>query len=115
MIGVDAVTISRFDNIDLKKLGKKLGVELTSPKHAAKTWACLEAIYKASPTKFYFKDIKIAFKEKCPPEIIDVKNVLGSKYILSLTHEKDLCIAVAIKDLTYNQEFFKSLDSIRLS
>jgi phosphopantetheinyl transferase (holo-ACP synthase) len=101
MIGIDATSISRFNNIDLKKLGKKLGAELTSSKHAAKTWACLEAIYKASPTKFHFKDIQITFKEKCPPEIIDVNNVLGSRYVLSLTHEKDLCIAVAIKDLTY--------------
>jgi phosphopantetheinyl transferase (holo-ACP synthase) len=105
MIGIDIISISRFKNLDLNKLGKKLGTELCSAEHAAKTWACLEAIYKASSTKFYFKDIQILFKKNCPPVIVDTNNVLKSKYILSLTHEKDLCIAVAIKDLTYNQEF----------
>jgi phosphopantetheinyl transferase (holo-ACP synthase) len=101
MIGIDVVTISRFDNIDLQRLGKKLGVELTDSQSAAKTWACLEAIYKASSIKFYFNDIQILFNKNSAPTIIDKNNVLKSKYLLSLTHEKDLCIAVAIRDLSY--------------
>jgi len=101
MIGIDITTISRFNNINLTRLGKKLNAEIKSPKDAAKTWSCLEAIYKASSTKFYFKDIQILFKENHSPIVVDKHNILDSKYILSLTHEGDLCVAVAIKDLIY--------------
>lgn len=100
MIGIDITTISRFDCINLKRLGKKIGADLKSSKDAAKTWACLEAIYKASSKKFHFKDIQIVFEDNSSPKVIDKNNVLGSKYILSLSHELDLCIAVAVKDLS---------------
>lgn len=98
MIGIDVTTISRFDNINLNRLGKKLGVELKTSKDAAKTWACLEALYKASSVKFYFSEVCILFNNNSSPTIVDQKNVLGAKYILSLTHENDICIAVAIRD-----------------
>jgi len=99
MIGIDIVTISRFNQIDLTRLGIKLEKNFTSPLDAAKTWACLEALYKASSIKFRFKDIQLLFDKNKPPVVIDRNNVLKSRYILSLTHEKDICIAVAVKDL----------------
>jgi phosphopantetheinyl transferase (holo-ACP synthase) len=102
MIGIDVITISRFNNIDLTRLGKKLGTELKTSKDAAKTWTCLEALYKASSIKFHFKDIQIIFNKNSSPVIIDQKNMLGARYILSLTHENDICIAVAIRDPSYN-------------
>jgi len=51
MIGLDLTRISRFENIDLKRLGAKLGHDLDSPKTAAKIWAVYEALTKAEGRK----------------------------------------------------------------
>jgi phosphopantetheinyl transferase (holo-ACP synthase) len=61
MIGIDLTKISRFDRIDLDRLGNKLGHKLDSSLLAAKTWACLEAITKAEQHKISPKNLKLVF------------------------------------------------------
>ena len=100
MIGIDLTTISRFESIDLGRLGSTLGQALSSPRHAAKVWCCLEALIKAKGSRFDFKKIKLIFDVGQPPRVEDVDNVLGGQYVLSLSHEGDLVTAVALrKDL----------------
>jgi phosphopantetheinyl transferase (holo-ACP synthase) len=105
MIGIDLTRISRFEKIDLKRLGDKLGHELDSPKTAAKVWAIYEALTKAEGKKINPKNIKIFFKIACAPSVqnIDTPKVLNANkelsgdYILSLTHEGDYVAVVALK------------------
>ena len=73
MIGIDLTRISRFEKIDLKRLGEKLGHELDSPKTAAKVWACLEALTKAEGKKFNPKKIKLIFNVACTPTVSSVE------------------------------------------
>ena len=104
MIGLDLTRISRFENIDLKRLGAKLGHELDSPKTAAKIWAVYEALTKAEGRKINPHKIKISFQRACAPSVdnIDIPLVsnpekeLKGEYILSLTHEGDYVAVVAL-------------------
>jgi phosphopantetheinyl transferase (holo-ACP synthase) len=97
MIGIDLTTISRFESIDLGRLGLTLGQALNNPRHAAKVWCCLEALIKARGSSFDFKKIKLIFDVGQPPRVEDVDNVLGGQYVLSLSHEGDLVTAVALR------------------
>jgi phosphopantetheinyl transferase (holo-ACP synthase) len=110
MIGIDLTRISRFEKIDLVRLGKKLGHELKSTKEAAKIWACLEALTKAEGKRFDPKKIQIVFKTGCAPiakpfpkavqddpVALDFEEELSGEYVLSLTHEGDYIAVVAIK------------------
>lgn len=106
MIGIDLTRISRFEKIDLKRLGEKLGHELDSPKTAAKVWAIYEALTKAEGRKINPRKIKIVFKIACAPEVksiaedpiaLNFENELSGDYILSLTHEGDYVAVVALK------------------
>lgn len=105
MIGIDLTRISRFEKIDLVRLGKKLGHDLDSPKTAAKVWACLEALTKAEGKKFNPKNIKLLFNVACAPTVKSVDpnpmvysgRGLSGEYILSLTHEGDYVAVVALR------------------
>jgi len=98
--------ISRFEGLDLERLGNKLGHKLDTPKTAAKVWACLEALTKAEGKKFNPKKIKLIFDVACAPKVLqsdnnplvfNADNVLSGDYILSLTHEGDYVAVVAIR------------------
>jgi phosphopantetheinyl transferase (holo-ACP synthase) len=105
MIGIDLTRISRFEKIDLKRLGDKLGHELDSPRTAAKIWATYEALIKAEGRKINPKKIKITFERGCAPtvhsiaspQVWNLENELSGDYILSLTHEGDYIAVVALK------------------
>jgi phosphopantetheinyl transferase (holo-ACP synthase) len=106
MIGIDLTRISRFEKIDLKRLGEKLGHELDSPKTAAKIWAIYEALTKAEGKQINPKKIKIVFKVACAPTVeciaedpiaVNTHNELSGDYVLSLTHEGDYVAVVALK------------------
>ena len=106
MIGIDLTRISRFEKIDLKRLGQKLGHELDSPKTAAKVWAIYEALTKAEGRPINPKKIKIIFKLACAPTVqciaedpiaLNMQNELSGDYTLSLTHEGDYVAVVALK------------------
>jgi phosphopantetheinyl transferase (holo-ACP synthase) len=101
MIGIDLTRISRFEEIDLKRLGEKLGHELDSPKTAAKVWAIYEALTKAEGRQINPQKIKITFDRGCAPtaQNIEVPNEgeLTDQYIISLTHEGDYVAVVALK------------------
>ena len=105
MIGIDLTRISRFEKIDLKRLGDKLGHELDTPKTAAKVWAIYEALTKAEGKKINPKKIKIIFKMACAPivqnidspKIFYLEKELSGEYIISLTHEGDYIAVVALK------------------
>lgn len=105
MIGIDLTRISRFEKIDLKRLGGKLGHELDTPKTAAKVWAIYEALTKAEGKKINPRKLKIVFKMACAPTVqnIDSPKVfnpekeLSGEYIISLTHEGDYIAVVALK------------------
>jgi phosphopantetheinyl transferase (holo-ACP synthase) len=98
MIGIDMTTISRFENINLIKLGTRLGQTIDTPMTAAKIWACLEAIIKAEQKHINPKNnLKFVFEKNKPPVVLDIGKILSSDYVLSLTHEGDNVIAVALK------------------
>jgi phosphopantetheinyl transferase (holo-ACP synthase) len=95
MIGIDITRISRFEKMKhLEKFLKKFSVDGTTPLAAAKTWACLEALFKAGCT---ISNIRIKFPNKAAPQIEDISGVLKNNYQLTLSHEGDLVVAVALK------------------
>lgn len=97
MIGIDLTKISRFDSINLNRLGHKLGHTLDDTTSAAKTWACLEAITKAEQHKINPKNLKLVFERNKPPVVLDPNNTLSGEYVLSLTHEDGYVVAVAFR------------------
>jgi len=98
MIGIDITRISRFkDMANLEHFLTKFNVDGTTPIAAAKTWACFEALVKAKGTSFKFSQMRIEFPFNSAPKIIDPDNVLGGKYHLTLSHEDDLVVAVALR------------------
>ena len=97
MIGIDLTKISRFNRIDLNRLGNKLGHKLNDPISAAKTWACLEAITKAEQHKISSKNLKLIFERNKAPIVLDPTSTLSGEYVLSLTHEDDYVVAVAFR------------------
>lgn len=98
MVGIDITRISRFRSMsNLPRFLSRFNVDGTSPVAAAKTWACLEALFKAKGTTFGFGKIRIEFPKNSAPKIIDPDNVLDGVYHLSLSHEDDLVVAVALK------------------
>lgn len=98
MIGIDITKVSRFREMSkLERLIKKLDVDGSTPLAAAKTWACLEAIIKANGKSFDYSKVKIKFPYNSHPVIVDQESILTDNYMLSLSHEDDLVVAVAIK------------------
>jgi phosphopantetheinyl transferase (holo-ACP synthase) len=97
MIGIDLTKISRFDRIDLDRLGNKLGHKFNDSISAAKTWACLEAITKAEQHRINSKNLKLIFERNKPPIVLDPNNTLSGEYVLSLTHEDGYVVAVAFR------------------
>jgi len=101
MIGIDLTKITRFTK-DLSRYNKVFGTEFTSKKDLAKFWACYEALIKASGIQFKPHEISIIFKSNSPPVIIDNNRLLDGEYCLTLSHEDDLVVAVAMLKRTYN-------------
>ena len=100
MIGIDITRISRFEHPKiLENILKKFNVDGDTPIAAAKTWACIEALIKAKGEPFKVNNFKILFPEKSAPQIHDPDNVLGGKYFLSLSHEGNMLVAVAVRNL----------------
>lgn len=97
MIGIDVTTISRFEQMDLEKLGDKLGKDFSSPKHAAKVWACYESLLKAVGHTLDIKKLDFGFPSNQRPIVLDPYGILGGIYELSLSHEGDLLVAICIK------------------
>ena len=97
MIGIDLTKISRFDRIDLDRLGNKLGHKFDDSISAAKTWACLEAITKAEQHRINSKNLKLIFERNKPPFVLDPNNTISGEYVLSLTHEDGYVVAVAFR------------------
>lgn len=99
MIGVDIVRISRFQRFsNLEKYIKRFNVDGNTAISAAKHWACLEALVKAKGGPFAYGKIQIKFPKNSRPQIIDSEGVLKHNYVLSLSHEDDIVIAVAFRD-----------------
>ncbi len=98
MIGIDITRISRFRSMNnLDRFLEKFNVDGKDPVAAAKTWACMESLVKANGSPFAFSKVRVLFPENSAPEISDPENILGSKYSLSLSHEDDLVVAVAVR------------------
>jgi phosphopantetheinyl transferase (holo-ACP synthase) len=98
MIGIDLTKISRFERMkDLPRFAKKLNITSTSAITVAKTWACLEALVKAEGKPFDFNMIQIEFPKNSAPKLVDVHSILSHSYALSLSHDGDLVVAVAIR------------------
>lgn len=98
MIGIDITRISRFeDSKFLEQIIKKFNVDGSTPVAAAKTWACIESLIKAKGQPFKIKNFRILFPENAAPQIEDPDNVLDGKYFLSLSHDGDMLVAVAVK------------------
>lgn len=95
MIGIDITKKSRFSQ-PLEKYNERFGTTFTSIAEVAKLWACYEAIIKAEGKYFDVKDISIQFPYNQSPQIIDIKKVLKGRYCLSLSHEDDILVAVAL-------------------
>jgi phosphopantetheinyl transferase (holo-ACP synthase) len=63
----------------------------------AKTWACIEAITKAEDQPFDPAKIRIRFPKSQRPTVEDPDQVLSGPYMLGLSHENNMVIAVAIR------------------
>lgn len=99
-LGIDLTDICRFEQSShLPKYVKRFHVEKNSALAAAKTWACLEALIKAEPESFDPTDIQICFPPNAPPVVIDSKNTLKYDYLLSISHEGSMVVAVALGSL----------------
>ena len=98
MIGVDLVDLTRFETTArLSRYLSRFCVDGTTPLAAAKTWACLEAIIKAEDQPFNPTDIKVRFPKGLRPTVDDPKQVLSGNYVLSVSHDAQMVIAVAIR------------------
>jgi phosphopantetheinyl transferase (holo-ACP synthase) len=98
MIGIDLVDLTRFETTArLSQYLSRFHVDGTTPLAAAKTWACLEAIIKAEDQPFDPTQIQIRFPKGQRPTIEDPNCVLSGKYVLGLSHEAQMVIAVAIR------------------
>ena len=96
MIGIDITRISRFEKMsNLEQFIKRFNVDGTTALAAAKTWACLEAVYKAEGGNVNSEQIRVLFRKNSAPKIVDVDNTLKYNYTMTLSHEDDLVVAVA--------------------
>lgn len=96
MIGIDMVSVLRFQRSSrLNRFVDRFNVDGSDAVTVAKTWACLEAIVKAEDRAFEPDRIRIRFPKGQRPWVEDLQGVLSGRYTLSVSHEKDLVIAVA--------------------
>jgi phosphopantetheinyl transferase (holo-ACP synthase) len=96
MIGIDITRISRFEKMEnLERFIKKFNVDGTTALAAAKTWACLEAVYKAEGGGVTSDQVRVVFPKNAAPKIVDVDRSLKYNYTMTLSHEDDLVVAVA--------------------
>jgi len=98
MIGIDLVDLTRFETTTrLSRYLSRFCVDGNTPLAAAKTWACLEAITKAEDRPFDPTQIQIRFPKGQRPIVQDPNHVLSGNYVLGLSHESQMVIAVAIR------------------
>ena len=96
MIGIDLVDIARFEATKrLPQMIKRFQVDGSTPLAMAKTWACIEAVIKASDCDFCPTDIQIRFPRGQRPQVQDPSQVLDGEYVLSVSHTRTQVIAVA--------------------
>jgi phosphopantetheinyl transferase (holo-ACP synthase) len=91
MIGIDCTSISRWKKFRpevRKRMAILLKQDNTDPLHLAKSWACAEAMFKATG---YNPNGYVSFEKRKPPRYVGQE-----KIFLSLTHEGDNVIAVAL-------------------
>lgn len=95
MIGIDITSVSRFKNIasGLPRLGKRFNVSWSTPKEAAKWWACHEAVIKCLGTPPDWNTAQILFNPGSAPKFVGAQQIA-----LSLSHEGDHVIAIAVLD-----------------
>lgn len=98
MIGIDITKISRFEMMTrFPSFLKRFNVEGNDAVSAAKTWACLEAIVKAEGRPFAYNKIRIKFPANSSPIVEDPESILKGSYALSLSHDGDILVAVALR------------------
>ena len=97
MIGIDITRISRFEKMALlPKFLKRFNVDGDTALAAAKTWACLEALYKAEGGGIGPTQVRVVFPKNSAPKIVDLENTLKYNYTMTISHEDDLVVAVAL-------------------
>ena len=109
-IGIDIVNVNRFKKKPLKNnqnFYKKIFSDaeinyckkFSSPyEHFAGKFAIKEALIKSINEKISLHEIKTSHKNSKP--IVKIKNSLDKKYrfIISMSHEKDVAVAVVISE-----------------
>ena len=109
-MGIDIVNVSRFkkkplnNNLDFyKKIFSDSEInyckKFSSPyEHFAGKFTIKEALIKSINEKISLYEIKTSHKNSKP--IVKVKNLLDKKYrfIISISHEKDVAVAVVISE-----------------
>ena len=102
MIGIDITTISRFKEFSaLPRFLERFHVDGTDEVLAAKTWACFEAITKAEGTIIDCRKLRVMFPKNQRPTLLDDEKILSGTYVLTLSHEKDTVVAVALRENKY--------------
>ena len=102
MIGIDITRVSRFKEFgSLPRFLERFQVDGTDAMAAAKTWACFEAITKAEGIAVDYKKLKILFPENQRAQVIDEEKILSGNYVLTLSHEGDVVVAVAFRENKY--------------
>lgn len=98
MIGVDLVDAGRFETTEkLSRFLERFHADGNTPMAMAKTWACIEAITKAEDQPFDPTQIRIRFPRYQRPTVEDPDHVLSGSYVLSVSHENKMVIAVAVR------------------
>jgi len=94
MIGIDLTRISRFESMSehrLQHLASKFNTEWPTAKHAAKWWACHEAVIKCIGKPPNWQISMIHFPKGSAPVYTGAESIK-----LSLSHEGDYVTAIAI-------------------
>lgn len=98
MIGIDLVDSKRFETTaKLSRFLERFHADGNTPMVMAKTWACVEAITKAEDQPFDPTQIRIRFPKHQRPVVEDPAQVLSGSYVLSVSHENKMVIAVAVR------------------
>lgn len=94
MIGIDLTDWTRFAEMNLQQrtaIAQRYNHEYIEPKDLAKWWACHEAIYKSIGRSPDWSASKILFPDNSSPQYTGPE-----KISLSISHERNLIVAVAV-------------------
>jgi phosphopantetheine--protein transferase-like protein len=117
-VGIDIEETSRFENVDANFLKKNFTaseirycLEKTKPHiHFAGIFCAKEAVRKTYHKAISFKSIEVSHEKSGKPKV-SIKNK-NRNYIVSISHTKDVAIAIILKQGVKNADSKRSNNKI---